>query len=90
MNEPDPPCIQCRHFYFGSGLPPMCVAFPEGIPEEIWEARKDHRQPYPGDHGIQFEEGSWDQWLPPGDPDADGWRDEIERFAGRDMGTDLD
>ncbi|MDX2273629.1 MAG: hypothetical protein NW237_16990 [Cyanobacteriota bacterium] len=45
------PCRDCRHFVWDG----ECAAFPNGIPLEIWDARNDHRQPYPGDHGIQFE-----------------------------------
>jgi hypothetical protein len=44
------PCHTCRHRI--SGL--TCKAFPQQIPLEILDGRNLHRQPYPGDHGIQY------------------------------------
>jgi len=38
-------------------MPPSgdtCAAFPDGIPEGIWDNEIDHRMPYPGDHGLLF------------------------------------
>ena len=32
-----------------------CDAFPGLIPQPIWDMQVDHRQPYPGDLGIQWE-----------------------------------
>jgi len=45
------PCMTCKHFR-GQGI---CGAFPEGIPAEIYSGDNKHREPYPGDRGIQYE-----------------------------------
>ena len=50
-----PVCAQCKHFN-GWGIDaPICKAFPQEIPPEIWLGKNKHTQPYPGDSGIQFE-----------------------------------
>ena len=46
-------CIRCRHWRLLEGR--TCDAFPDGIPPEIWIGENEHRNPYPGDHGIRFE-----------------------------------
>ena len=46
-------CMSCRHFQRGTGW--TCVAFPDGIPPDVKDNAVDHRQPLPGDHGIQWE-----------------------------------
>ncbi len=45
-------CSYCRH-----ALPEKrrCTAFTDLIPLEIWNGDNNHRTPFPGDHGIQFE-----------------------------------
>jgi hypothetical protein len=51
MMQSEPQCLQCLHFRKGA----VCAAFPEGIPFEILNNEHDHRKPFPGDNGIQFE-----------------------------------
>ncbi len=56
MIGPEPLCMQCKHLRPQEGpFGYVCDAFPDGIPEEIFVEGFDHRQPYPGDHGINFE-----------------------------------
>lgn len=50
-----PICIVCKHLkpdYDVHGG--TCAAYPEGIPDAIWNSSVDHRQPHEGDHGIEF------------------------------------
>lgn len=46
------PCANCRHKHLDSAT---CNAFPGGIPREILRGHHDHKTPYPGDNGIQYE-----------------------------------
>lgn len=46
-------CTFCRNWLTDGDY--TCKAFPEKIPEEIWLGENDHRKPFEGDNGIQFE-----------------------------------
>lgn len=51
-------CTKCKHYRPGDGeAGRTCAAFPkdDSIPLEIWTGKNNHREPFPGDHGIQFE-----------------------------------
>jgi hypothetical protein len=46
-------CVFCKHKHLGSGT---CDAFPDGIPAEILTNDADHREYFPGDQGIRYEQ----------------------------------
>lgn len=50
-----PICSFCTHLIaWPGGQRPTCAAYPQGIPDSILTNRVDHRQPQPGDHGLQY------------------------------------
>jgi hypothetical protein len=49
-----PVCILCKHWHIDDPKK-TCDAFPDNIPDEIWMGENNHRKPFPGDRGIQFE-----------------------------------
>jgi molybdopterin-guanine dinucleotide biosynthesis protein A len=52
-------CKLCKHFSIVRSIDSgkhVCDAFPDGIPDEIWQGDNNHSKPYQGDHGIQFEQ----------------------------------
>jgi len=51
MTIPFNQCVQCENLVSGTQT---CKAFPNGIPDEIWEAKKDHSKAYKGDNGVRF------------------------------------
>jgi hypothetical protein len=62
-------CASCKHFLgileirevqpgVEGDVITYCEAFPRGIPRPIRDDRFDHRNPYRGDHGIQ-----WEPWT---------------------------
>ena len=64
----EPPCETCRN-YEGEH---RCRAFPDGIPQNILDGKHDHRRPYPGDHGVQYEHQDFCPYPPPRYPFLSG------------------
>ena len=55
MRGPAPICLDCTRFHADDRDALTCDAFTKAIPEAIIFSEHDHREPFPGDHGIQFE-----------------------------------
>lgn len=51
-----PVCFDCIHFEGMVEGKPRCKAFPEGIPRDLMKQDAKHDEPYPGDHGVHFEQ----------------------------------
>ncbi|MCR5704440.1 MAG: hypothetical protein K6G85_07435 [Eubacterium sp.] len=50
-------CEGCIHLRYDTEISyPICDAFPDGIPGEIFAGFIDHDEPYEGDNGIRYEE----------------------------------
>ena len=61
------PCMSCKHYRGDKKVDrrdnggvytdviSICAAFPEGIPDEILFNEDWHRDPFEGDHGIQWQ-----------------------------------
>jgi len=50
-----PLCATCKHITGCENRILKCKAYPNGIPREILTLKEDHRNPLPGDNGIQYE-----------------------------------
>ena len=46
-------CLWCQNF-IEENPKPVCMAFLEGIPYEIWVGRISHDKPFDGDNDLQF------------------------------------
>lgn len=53
MTLTTPVCYGCTR-YQGNH---RCVAFPDGIPDVVWNGENDHANPIDGDGGKQYDPG---------------------------------
>lgn len=73
---PETICFACRRRQMGPADKPVCSAFPDGIPDQIWKGGYDHRNPFPGDGGQRFVHDP-DVPLPAGYPEKAEPRDPV-------------
>ena len=69
-------CTYCKHLDEDI-TKRTCEAFPDGIPSKIWMGENNHRKPYSGDHGIQFESST-----PKQDKTAEFVREKLKKYSG--------
>lgn len=50
-------CVHCFHYL----VEHTCEAYPNGIPDQIFQGLHDHTKPFKGDKGIRFK--SYEQAL---------------------------
>lgn len=57
-------CDACRHFRERASFddPFTCTAFPDGIPDAVYDNDLDHRNEIAGDNGIQFDAKPGDEF----------------------------
>ena len=52
-------CLKCK--YLKEKM--KCLAFPDGIPNDIISGKVSHKKPHKNDNGIQFEENKTLKWI---------------------------
>lgn len=61
--QPYAQCNNCKHITKKTGnVIYYCTAYLDGVPAEIALNIVDHKKPFPGDHGIQFEAKPKKSW----------------------------
>lgn len=67
MTQPRSQCSTCARYRSAFSVTPFadgsfCEAFPDGIPDSVYENLLDHREPVDGDHGIRWQSNGRDEF----------------------------
>lgn len=55
MTHKAPQCLECKNYNSLDSENLTCIAYPNGIPDNISTGEHDHKEPFEGDNGVQFE-----------------------------------